>query len=76
MYGQREKYQPYDKHHVTVKEACEIGEELKVKNLVLYHTEEDTLEQRKELYTAEGKEHYSGNLFVPDDLEVFPFAER
>ena len=25
---------------------------------------------RKRLYTEEGLQHYSGNLFIPDDLEI------
>jgi len=28
------------------------------------------IQQRKELYSAEGKKYYHGNLFVPDDLDV------
>lgn len=37
---------------------------------MLYHTEDKHIVQRKELYTAEGREYYYGNLFVPDDLDV------
>lgn len=70
LYAQREKYTPYKFHHVTVKDACETAEQLGVKNLVLWHTEDDNLNRRKELYTAEGKEYYGGNIFVPDDLET------
>ena len=32
--------------------------------------EDDHIEERKALYTAEGKKYYSGNLFVPDDEEI------
>ena len=49
----------------------ELAEQLHVKNLILYHTEDTNLARRKELYTAEGQEYYKGNLFVPNDLEVF-----
>ena len=42
-----------------------------VRNLVLYHTEDDDLAHRKERYVAEGRRHFSGNLYVPDDLETF-----
>ena len=38
-------------------------------NLILYHTEDDNIERRKALYTAEGRLYYKGNLYVPDDLE-------
>lgn len=71
MYSQADHFKPYEKHHSTVKEACELAEELNVKNLILYHTEEENLERRKSLYTEEGKAYYSGNLYVPDDLETF-----
>lgn len=70
LYGDREKFKPYEKHHSTVKEASELAEELNIENLVLWHTEDSKIEERKELYTNEGKEYYKGNLFVPNDLEV------
>lgn len=69
LYGERDVFKPYQKHHSTVKDACELAETLNVKNLVLYHTEDKHISERKTLYTAEGKQYYSGNLFVPDDLE-------
>ena len=57
------------KHHTTVKEACEHAEELRVKNLILYHTEDKNLADRRKLYTEEGQQYYHGNLIVPDDLD-------
>jgi ribonuclease Z len=51
-------------------DAAKLAQELNVPNLVLWHTEDTNYERRKELYTAEGKEYYTGNLFVPYDLEV------
>ena len=70
LYRDREIYKPYEKHHTTVKEACEHAEELKVKNLILYHTEDKNIARRKELYTEEGRAYYHcGNLMVPEDLE-------
>lgn len=69
LYRDRDIYKPYEKHHATVKEACEHAEELHVKNLILYHTEDDHLEDRRRLYTEEGSRYYHGNLIVPDDLE-------
>lgn len=47
-------FRPYEKHHSTVMDACETAEKLGVKNLILYHTEEKNLKDRKRLYTAEG----------------------
>ena len=71
LYAEADKFKPYEKHHSTVKEACQPAEELGVPNLLLYHTEETHLKERKELYTAEGQEYYHGNLYVPDDMEEF-----
>lgn len=71
LYSQREKFKPYEKHHTTVQDACRMAEELQVKNLILYHTEDKNLTKRKELYLEEGTPWFSGNLYVPDDLEVF-----
>lgn len=69
LYGQQDIYKPYEKHHSTVKDACELAQRLSVKNLVLWHTEDDNLLKRKELYMEEGKRFFAGRLFVPDDLE-------
>jgi ribonuclease Z len=43
---------------------------MKIDNLVLWHSEDVNIARRKELYTAEGREYYTGNLFVPDDLDI------
>ncbi|WP_343208319.1 MBL fold metallo-hydrolase [Anaerolentibacter hominis] len=70
LYSQRDRFKPYEKHHSTVKEACELAEGLKIPNLVLWHTEDKNISERKALYEAEGKAYYHGNLYVPDDLDV------
>lgn len=70
LHSQVGRFKPYEKHHSTAKDACELAERLGVKNLLLYHTEDKNIKNRKELYTAEGRQYYRGNLFVPDDLEV------
>lgn len=64
-----DKFKPHEKHHSTVKDACMLAEGLKVENLVLMHTEDSHIQERKTLYTLEGKQFYSGNLSVPDDGE-------
>lgn len=69
-YEDREIFHPYEKHHATVKEACELAQQLQVKNLLLYHTEDKHLATRRETYTKEGSQYYTGNLLVPDDLDV------
>ena len=70
LYSEAEIFEPYEKHHSTVKDACITAQKLGVKNLLLYHTEDSDLAHRKERYTAEGRQYYSGNLFVPDDFET------
>ena len=68
LYAQRDIFTPYERDHTTVKDACEIAEKLQAVNLILYHTEDRNLEKREELYLKEGREYYSGNLLIPDDL--------
>lgn len=70
LYRDRDIFKPYEKFHATVKEACENATMLGVKNLILYHTEDKNLAERKKLYSEEGWEYFKGNLFVPDDLDV------
>ena len=40
-----------------------------IKNLIIYHTE-DSHEDKKELYKKKKKEYFSGNVIVPNDLDV------
>jgi len=68
LHAQADIFDPYEKHHSTVKDACELAERLGVKNLLLYHTEDRTLPRRAELYREEGSRFYRGNLWIPDDL--------
>lgn len=70
LYSEAEEFNPYDKHHTTVKEACETAQKLGIPNLILYHTEDKNIRCRKERYTREGENYYQGNLYVPDDMEV------
>lgn len=69
LYAQADIFSPYEKHHSTVKDACETAEELGVKNLILYHTEDRNLPDRKRLYTEEGSRYFHGKLYIPEDLE-------
>lgn len=73
LYGQRERFKPYEKHHSTVMDACRLAEKLHIPNLVLWHTEDKDLAHRKDAYTAEGREYYHGNLYVPNDGEILSF---
>lgn len=68
--AQADVFDPYEKHHSTVMDACRIAESLHVENLILYHTEDKNLPHRKKLYAGEGSRFFHGNLYIPDDLEV------
>ena len=71
LYEEREIFKPYEKHHATVREACETAQRFGIKNLLLYHTEDTHISERKKLYGAEGRQYYHGNLLIPDDGEHF-----
>lgn len=69
LYEEREKFKPYEKHHSTVRDVCILAESLNVENLILMHTEDSHIENRKALYLEEGSKEYHGNLMIPDDRE-------
>lgn len=69
LYGQRDIFKPYEKSHTTVKDACELAQKLQAVNLILYHTEDKNITNRKKLYREEGQQFFNGNLYIPDDLE-------
>lgn len=71
LYSERDIHTPYRYHHSTAMDAAKNADRFNVKNLVLWHTEDiTTFPNRKELYTAEAREFYQGNIFVPDDGET------
>lgn len=70
LYSQKDIFKPYEKHHATAKDACKNANDLNVKNIILYHTEDKNLEKRKELYITEGREEFDGNIYMPNDLDV------
>lgn len=69
LYEDRGRFRPYEKSHSTALDAAMLAEELQVGNLLLYHTEDLTLDARKERYTAEAKTRFRGKVWVPEDLE-------
>ena len=69
-YDDRDKFKRYEKHHSTVKEAGELAQQLGIKNLVLYHTEDKTIATRKQEYTAECQQYFKGSVYVPEDLDI------
>ena len=48
-----------------------LAEQLGVKHLLLYHTEDKNLARRRELYTAEARQQFQGEVHVPEDLESY-----
>ena len=62
------KFKAYEKGKCTVKSVCQEMNNLDIKNLILYHTE-DTHINKKELYTKEGKMYFANNIIVPNDME-------
>ena len=70
QYRDRERFKPYEKHHTTVREACETAASLGAANLVLYHTEDKDMAGRKANYTEEAAQYFQGNVFVPNDLDI------
>jgi len=67
--SEKDIFKPYEKKHSTVKSVCEKMNNLNIKNLILYHTEESH-ENKKELYVEEGKKFFRNNIIVPVDLET------
>ena len=73
LYRDREIFSPYEKHHSTVKDACELAQTLHIPNLVLWHTEDKDMKHRQGKYLAEGKQYYDGKLYIPEDFDVLKF---
>ncbi len=73
-YADRERFKPYEKSHSTALDAGRNASDLRAKNLILYHTEDRTLDTRSERYSAEARERFSGNILVPNDLDVILLA--
>lgn len=69
LYDERKIFKPYEKHHSTVKDACELADNLHIKNIVLWHTEDKNIKKRKSLYKKEGRKYFKGGIYVPYDLE-------
>lgn len=65
-----DRFKPYEKHHSTAADAAKLAQSLAIAHLVLWHTEDRHIAQRKALYTAEARAYYAGDVYVPDDLDV------
>jgi len=71
LYKDRFAFNPYEKNHSTALDAGMLAQELGVKHLVLYHTEDTHLDTRAATYSAEAAQYYRGPILVPADLESF-----
>ena len=65
----KDKVKPHEKNHSTVKDVTTIINTLNIKNLLLWHCIDNNIEMRKKLFTKEAQEYFSGNVYVPDDLD-------
>lgn len=70
LYGEREQFKPYEKHHSTALDAARTAQQLNAKHLILYHTQDNHPTQRKALYTAEAQQAFTAPVYVPEDLET------
>lgn len=69
-------FHAYEKNHSTALSAAKTMDELSVKNLILYHTEESHGDDRKQLYLEEAQSVFNGNVIVPDDLEEIHLIKK
>lgn len=72
LYGDRDRFKPYEKHHSTTLEAGKVAADLGAGVLILYHTEDKTIATRKEAYSREAAQYFPGTIYVPEDLETIP----
>ncbi len=70
LYKDRDKFHPYEKNHSTALDTGKAAQKLNAKNLIMYHTEDSDLPNRKKNYHDEAAKHFGGNIYVPDDLET------
>lgn len=71
---ERKEFQLEKIRHCTVKEAACIAQSIQAHNLVLYHTADNSLADKKSEYKKEALKYYYGNVYVPTDLEVIEIA--
>ena len=70
LYADRDRFKPYEKHHSTALDAGKTAATLHARNLIIYHTEDDSLPSRQKAYAAEAALNFSGHIVVPDDLDT------
>lgn len=70
LYADAERFKPYEKHHSTALDAGRLAAALGARHLVLYHTEDATLANRRSSYSAEAAQVFRGTIHVPNDGEI------
>lgn len=58
-----------EKNHSIVSDVAETMQLLNTKNLIIWHTADNNIENRKNLYIEEARKYFKGNVYVPNDLE-------
>ena len=62
-----------DNEENNKQETVENSDKNNINNEVK-NDEEKNLSHRKELYTQEGSRYFTGNIFIPDDLETLDIS--
>lgn len=65
-YADRDVFRPYEKHHLTVRDVARAAEDAGIRTLMLFHSEDRT-ERKAELYSAEARTCFGGEVVVPAD---------
>lgn len=65
-----DRIKPDKLFHSSTRMVGEVMNKLNIKNLILIHTIEDNIKERKNLYITDTKKYFSGNVFVPDDFDI------
>lgn len=63
-------FKPYQKAHATVKTAAELATRLQVKNLIIWHSEDSDMANRKTKYLTEAAQYFTGKTYAPVDLDI------
>lgn len=68
-YADRDIFHPYEKHHLTVKDVAETANTCNIKHLILYHSEDTTVDKQKK-YIEEASAYFTGKVIIPADLDA------
>ena len=75
LFSQADTFKPYEKHHSTVKDACQLARSLEIENLILWHTEDKNIRRRQELYLEEGRPFFSDGFWCRKTRPFFLWTE-